>query len=116
MHLILVFGIGCILGPVLFFGAFTSGYRSGPRFVHVGLVISGIALTAWGFLGLTLRRFPEEIASHTWFAVYTFKTFFGGMALGVLVLLLAAGGLPIRPWLKLVTRACARAKRGNRNA
>lgn len=100
MDLDIAYGIGCIAGPLLFVGAFTSGYKAAPRYVRIGLVISGLAITGWGILGLMLVVFCDQLSSHAWSVVSILKTVLSGMGLGVLILLLSAGGLPIWPWRK----------------
>src|SRR5262249_50442318 len=78
-------------GIALFAAPLTRAGRDGPRWVRIALWISGPATLGYGLLGFALLIGPGSLSENTSDLFVHFKTLVAGMALGILVLLIASG-------------------------
>ena len=74
-------GLSFIVGP--FYGA----ARVAPRWIRIALWMTGPACVVWGVLGFSLLLGVRDPYGF----VRNYKTTFGGIAIGILCLLLASG-------------------------
>ena len=81
------YAAGVIGGLFLMVGPFCGTGRVAPRWIRTGLWITGPACVVWGVLGYSLLWGVRDPYGF----VRNFKTTFGGIAIGILCLLLASG-------------------------
>jgi len=78
-------------GVVLVIAPFTSCGRVAPHWMRVALWMSCPIAIVWGALGFVLVVNSPALSDHAYFLVRHNKTFFGGMGVGILILLFASG-------------------------
>ena len=83
----LFYGAGVIGGLLLIVGPFVGTGRVAPRWIRIALWIAGPACVVWGVLGFSLLLGVRDPYGF----VRNYKTTFGGIAVGILCLLLASG-------------------------
>ena len=81
------YACGVIGGLSLIVGPFVGTGRVAPRWIRIGLWITGPACVVWGVLGFGLLWGVRDPYGY----VRNFKTTFGGIAIGILCLLFASG-------------------------
>jgi hypothetical protein len=81
------YAAGVIGGVLLMLGPFVGTGRVAPRWIRTALWITGPACVVWGVLGYSLLWGVRDPYGY----VRNFKTTFGGIAIGILGLLLASG-------------------------
>lgn len=80
------YAAGVIGGVLLVVGSFVGAGRLAPRWTRTALRISGPACVLWGVLGYILLRGVRDPYGYV-----QLKGVFGGIAIGILVLLFASG-------------------------
>ena len=81
------YAAGVIGGLSLIAGPFYGAARVAPRWIRIAMWMTGPACVVWGVLGCSLLWGVRDPYGY----VRNFKTTFGGIAIGILGLLLASG-------------------------
>jgi|SRR5712692_1125636 len=89
----LAYAIALIAAFVLPLAAFTKGARIFPRWIRISLWLVSPILLGWGSMGFLLRFARTRLSPNEYYSLYYLKPTFGGMALGILLLLILSGEL-----------------------
>jgi hypothetical protein len=88
--------IGCyaiaLLGGVYFLVApFSAPGRVAPHWIRVALWLSGSSCIMWGLSGFLLHYGSRFLSKNQYHLMQDMKMLFGGMCIGIIVLLFASG-------------------------
>lgn len=89
----LAYAIAFVAGFVLPLAALTKGARIFPRWIRISLWLVAPILLGWSLMGFMLRFASTRLSPNEYRCLYYLKPTFGGMALGILLLLVISGEL-----------------------
>src|SRR5438093_6678477 len=85
------FAVVLVVGFASCFVAFTTRGRVAPHWVRVALWLLCPVATTWSVLGFVLLFCAVSLPEHTYYFVRHIKSLFGGVGIGILLLLLISG-------------------------